>query len=109
MHAYCLEWLKDSLQPGSKVLDVGSGSGYLVAAFYEMVRQGESAPPSTLQTQVVGIEHIDQLMEKSIENLKKNYATELNTGQMKVVCGDGRQGYLPDAPYDVIHVGAATP
>jgi protein-L-isoaspartate(D-aspartate) O-methyltransferase len=37
MHAFCLEWLADSLLPGNKVLDVGSGSGYLCAAFYEMM------------------------------------------------------------------------
>lgn len=29
--------------------------------------------------------------------------------QIKLVTGDGRQGYLPDAPYDAIHVGAAAP
>jgi protein-L-isoaspartate(D-aspartate) O-methyltransferase len=29
MHAYPLEYLKDNLKPGKKVLDVGSGSGYL--------------------------------------------------------------------------------
>ncbi len=29
MHAYPLEYLKDYLKPGSRVLDVGSGSGYL--------------------------------------------------------------------------------
>jgi protein-L-isoaspartate(D-aspartate) O-methyltransferase len=39
MHAYCLEWLSDVLVPGAKVLDVGSGSGYLVAAFFEMIEK----------------------------------------------------------------------
>jgi len=29
MHAYPLEYLKDFLKPGCKVLDVGAGSGYL--------------------------------------------------------------------------------
>lgn len=37
MHAYALEWLQDKLVPGAKVLDVGSGSGYLCAAFAEMI------------------------------------------------------------------------
>ena len=29
MHAYPLEYLKDNLKEGKKVLDIGSGSGYL--------------------------------------------------------------------------------
>ena len=58
MHAYCLGWLESVLQPGAKVLDVGSGSGYLCAVFYEMTR-----------SKVVGIEHIPELVEMSKENL----------------------------------------
>ena len=42
MHAYCLEWLNQKLVPGSKVLDVGSGSGYSCAAFYEMVKDSDT-------------------------------------------------------------------
>ena len=55
MHAYCLEWLHQSLQPGAKVLDVGCGSGYLCAAFYHMVKNDQQ------RTSVVGIEHIEPL------------------------------------------------
>ena len=58
MHAYCLGWLESVLQPGAKVLDVGSGSGYLCAVFNEMTR-----------SKVVGIEHIPELVEISKENL----------------------------------------
>ena len=38
MHAYALENLKERLHPGSKVLDVGCGSGYLAACMAIMVR-----------------------------------------------------------------------
>ena len=38
MHAYCLEWLAPNLVPGAKVLDVGCGSGFLTACFFEMTR-----------------------------------------------------------------------
>jgi protein-L-isoaspartate(D-aspartate) O-methyltransferase len=57
MHAYCLEWLNDKLTNGAKVLDVGCGSGYLCAAFYEMTKN----PNSQGRTSVVGIEHIEPL------------------------------------------------
>jgi len=37
MHAQALEVLSDQLVEGAKVLDVGSGSGYLTACFAHMV------------------------------------------------------------------------
>ena len=43
----------------------------------------------------------------SVSNLKKSYEQELSSGQIKIITGDGRLGYQPDAPYDAIHVGAA--
>ena len=104
MHAYCLEWLHQKLKPGSKVLDVGCGSGYLTAAFYEMVKDDKSEG-----TRVVGIEHIDPLAIFALENLRKSYRSELDTSKIKVISGDGRLGYPQDSPYDVIHVGAAAP
>jgi hypothetical protein len=58
---------------------------------------------------VVGIEHIPQLVQLSINNLKKNHASLLENGVVKIVEGDGRLGYEKDAPYDAIHVGAAAP
>lgn len=53
------------LKPGNKALDVGSGSGYLCAAFWEMM-DGKG--------KVVGIEHIEPLAEQSIKNLQKSYS-----------------------------------
>ncbi len=50
MHALCLEWLQSVIKPGSHVLDVGSGTGYMCAAFYEMIDNDDGV--------VVGIEHI---------------------------------------------------
>lgn len=48
-------------------------------------------------------------MSESVENIKKDsrLAALLEAGQMKLVAGDGRQGYPEDGPYDAIHVGAA--
>jgi protein-L-isoaspartate(D-aspartate) O-methyltransferase len=58
------------------------------------------------QGKVVGIEHIQGLVDDSVQNLRKNYEKELENGDIVVVCGDGRLGYKDNAPYDAIHVGA---
>ena len=49
------------------------------------------------------------MAEFSLKNLSKSYSDQLKNGNIKVVCGDGREGFKEGAPYDVIHVGAAAP
>eukprot|EP00871_Galdieria_phlegrea_P002250 jgi/Galph1/3025/GphlegSOOS_G1678.1 len=98
MHATCLELLKDHLKPGNKVLDVGSGSGYLTACMGLMV-----APNGV----VVGVEHIPGLAKQSIDNIEKSQKNLLDSGVMKILTSDGRLGYSEEAPYHAIHVGAA--
>uniref|UniRef100_A0A914CMD3 Protein-L-isoaspartate O-methyltransferase n=1 Tax=Acrobeloides nanus TaxID=290746 RepID=A0A914CMD3_9BILA len=100
MHATALHYLEDVIKNDSRILDVGSSSGYLVACFAKMIGP---------KGKVVGIEHIPQLVQLSINNLKKNHATLLENGVVKIIEGDGRLGYEQDAPYDAIHVGAAAP
>lgn len=41
MHAYALEYLSSHLSKAKKVLDVGSGSGYLTLAFAMMAPQAK--------------------------------------------------------------------
>ena len=103
------------LRPGGKVLDVGSGSGYLVAVLHELVTPGGK---------VVGIDHIPELVQDSIANLKKDgWEEAMKKGEIVMITGDGRFGFpeggeLPFlltlnaseqclGPYDAIHVGAA--
>ncbi|KAK0494596.1 protein-L-isoaspartate O-methyltransferase [Armillaria luteobubalina] len=88
MHAYATEHLLPYLRPGSRVLDVGSGSGYLAAVFHHLVSSPEKSG------HVVGIEHIPELVDWSA----------LDKKEIEVLVGDGRLG-----PYDAIHVGAAAP
>lgn len=107
MHAHAAENLLPLCKSGAKVLDVGSGSGYTCAVFYHLVK-GEG--PNGYGGKVVGIEHVDELVDWSKENLiKDGVGKALEDGDVKVVSGDGRQGLVEDGPYDVIHVGAASP
>ncbi|OBZ67956.1 Protein-L-isoaspartate(D-aspartate) O-methyltransferase [Grifola frondosa] len=107
MHAHATENLIPFLKPGARVLDVGSGSGYLCAIFYHLVA---GDPKVTGGGKVVGIEHIPQLVEWSVGNLRKDgLGAAVDEGRIEMVAGDGRQGYAKEGPYDAIHVGAAAP
>ncbi|KAI8847164.1 protein-L-isoaspartate O-methyltransferase [Chytridium lagenaria] len=94
MHAMCLEILEPWLKPGAKVLDVGSGSGYLAAVMAHMVDGGG----------VVGVEHVEELVEFAERNVGRE-----RVGGVRFFRGDGRLGFSEEAPFDCIHVGAAAP
>jgi len=129
MHATALENLKDHLFPGASALDVGSGTGYLSACMARMV--GDDG-------RVIGIDHIPELVQSSLENVindDKNLLRDLNVidtysadegscpassrgeaicagsgpGPLSLVVGDGRLGFSSAGPYHAIHVGAAAP
>ena len=68
-----------------KALDVGSGSGYLTVCMALMV--GDRGT-------VVGIEHVRELVEISIHNVRKNHSGLLQSGRVRFVVGDGRKGKL---------------
>ena len=57
--------------------------------------------------QVFGIDHIEELVNKSIENIKKNNSYLFDNQTIQILTGDGRNGLLSYAPFDFIHVGAA--
>ena len=101
MHARCLDLLQEHLKPGMKVLDIGSGSGYLTACMSLMVEP---------KGKVVGIDHYAGLVNMSIENMRrdgKGYL--LDSGSIVLLSGDGRKGFTQEGPYNAIHVGAAAP
>ena len=98
MHAHALELVADLLEPGAKVLDVGSGSGYLTACFARMV-----APTG----HVVGLEYVPDLVRKGQENIAQDAKDLIEAGVLQIQQGDGWLGLPDQAPFHVIHVGAA--
>ncbi|MBO9419044.1 protein-L-isoaspartate(D-aspartate) O-methyltransferase [Labrenzia sp. R4_2] len=80
------------IEPGSRVLDVGTGSGYAAAVMAEM------------GAKVIGIERKSELVEFAKTNLvRAGYPT------VDVHCDDGTLGYTQEAPYDAVMVAAGSP
>ncbi len=92
--AFMLEQLQP--QPGDKILDVGSGSGWTSALLGEIV--GEKG-------KVVAIEVVPELKEFSRTNVAKYNFTE--KGIVELICADGSRGYPEGAPYDKILASAS--
>lgn len=100
MHASAAESLLPFLYPGARVLDIGSGSGYLTHVLANLVGGDGSA---------IGVDHIQGLVDLATSNMSKSSEGKemLRTGQVVFVKADGRKGWKDGAPYDAIHVGAA--
>lgn len=81
-----------ALRPTDKALEIGTGSGYVTALLAE------------LAAQVISIERQPSLAAEASRTLDA-----LGYKNVKVIVGDGTQGYLAEAPYDAITVAAATP
>ncbi len=80
------------VQPGSRVLEVGTGSGYQAAIL------------ASLGATVYSLERNAQLADTARARLAR-----LGYGRVEVICADGSQGYAPAAPYNSILVTAASP
>jgi protein-L-isoaspartate(D-aspartate) O-methyltransferase len=112
MHASAAESLLPLLPERSerplRVLDVGSGSGYLTHVLAGLV--GERG-------RVVGVEHIKELRDMGEENMARSETGRelLRSKKVMFVVGDGRKGWVDEEDeqegvepgWDAIHVGAA--
>jgi protein-L-isoaspartate(D-aspartate) O-methyltransferase len=88
--AAMLEYL--ALQATERVLEVGTGSGYVTALL------------SLLSAEVYSVERHAQLAALSETTLHR-----LEYRNVKIKVGDGSQGWAEYAPFDAILVSAATP
>lgn len=80
------------IQPGSKVLEIGTGSGYQAAIL------------ATLGAEVYSIERLEELAEKARERLRR-----LGFSGVQLRVGDGTVGWPEAAPFDAILVTAGAP
>jgi protein-L-isoaspartate(D-aspartate) O-methyltransferase len=80
-----------AFQPTDRVLEVGTGSGYVTALL------------SLLSAEVYSVERHAQLAASAESTLRR-----LEYHNVKIKVGDGRQGWAEYAPFDAILVSAAT-
>jgi len=92
MHAMMLTELR--LKKGMKVMEIGAGSGILLAYMKEIV--GERG-------KVIGLEIVKEVYEFAIKNLKESGYY----GKVELILKDGKEGYEEEAPYDRIVSSAA--
>jgi protein-L-isoaspartate(D-aspartate) O-methyltransferase len=100
VHATALELLGDRLVRGGRILDVGSGSGFMTAAMASI------APPAA---QILACEHMADVCEASIRNINRHDPNLLRSGRVAVRCADYRDCTSDVGGYDAIHCGAAAP
>jgi protein-L-isoaspartate(D-aspartate) O-methyltransferase len=81
-----------AVAPSDRVLEVGTGSGYVTALLAE------------LAVQVFSIER-----HAALANASRELLARLGYTNVKVIVGDGSHGYRDAAPYDAIIVSAAAP
>ncbi len=89
--AFMLQMLE--CEPGNKVLEIGTGSGYQTAIL------------ASMGMKVVTIELLPDLAERA----KKAVLANVPGADISFIVADGYNGWTPAAPYDCIIVSAAPP
>ncbi len=80
------------IKPNSKILEIGTGSGYTAALMSKIAYKGK----------IFSIDIIPELIEFARNNLKKE-----NIKNIKLVCKDGSQGLKSESPFNRIIINAA--
>ena len=93
MHIWYLELSKDLIGNAKKILDVGTGTGYLAAILARLAPNAE----------VYGLEYYDSLTHAAANTIRRYLPKEAS--RISFITTDGEKGYLEGAPYDIITVG----
>ncbi|MDP3997865.1 MAG: protein-L-isoaspartate O-methyltransferase [Candidatus Curtissbacteria bacterium] len=89
-------------QPGDKILDIGSGSGWQTAILAYLVNRPNN---NAKQPKIIALELIPELCQQSKINLNKY--DFLKNGAVTVRCQNATKGFPPYAPYDKIIAAAS--
>lgn len=110
------------IQPGDKVLEIGTGSGYHASIVAEMCAPSNVSPPGwkplsryyddsmvEQSNAKVGKVYSIERLEALVTLAQKNIAKAGYADRISVLHGDGTIGYEAEAPFDKILVTAAGP
>lgn len=89
-----------NLHKGAKVLEIGSGSGYLLTLMAHLV-----GPTG----HVTGLEHMMDICIDSIANVSLHHIGLIANETIDIIHRDGRDGYPEGGPYDCIIASCAFP
>lgn len=106
MHASAMEELLPAIKGADpnlpiRILDVGSGSGYLSAVFGRLL-----SVLNLKDGKVYGIDCVRPLVHFSKDNMQKDDMDLLSSGKVSLSVGDGWNGLPSEGPFQAIHVGA---
>ncbi|QVL57425.1 MAG: methyltransferase domain-containing protein [Simkaniaceae bacterium] len=94
IHSLSLELIKRVFPYAKKILDVGTGTGYMAAICAYL----------SPEAQVYGIDCFEELIEEA-ENTCNRVLPESISRRITFLKGKGEKGYEKEAPYDLIYVG----
>lgn len=98
IHVLILEHLEPYLQSGNKVLDIGSGSGYLSCLFADIIDQGL----------IIGVDVDIDLIKMSIINSSKfnRFSKKIISGELVFIHkNDHNMLFNPEEMFDAINIG----
>jgi protein-L-isoaspartate(D-aspartate) O-methyltransferase len=113
MHATCIQAIvsviKEKLDRNEpvRILDIGSGSGYCCAVIAHIINQCTKDKNLLNQCKIYGVEHVDELVTESLQNLKNDSQLKDLLHLIEIRQGDGLNGIKDESPFDIIHCGAA--
>lgn len=89
-----------NLHRGARVLEIGSGSGYMATIMAHLV-----GPTG----HVTGLEHMLDICAESIANISINHIELIENQTIDIIYKDGRHGHEEGGPYDLIVASCAFP
>lgn len=97
VHAFLLDHLVDKLKPGSRALDIGTGSGFITACMALL-----TGPTGHVTT----VDHVPDLLWHTYDVLQKEPFLN-NSAALRLICTDARTPPPKAGLFDVIHFGGS--